>query len=209
MKILLYGGTFDPPHYGHIHNVMSVAATVKPDLVIVMPAGVPPHKAASHTPAELRLAMCACFSELAGTPDIPKLTVSRWEIDAAVCGRANYTVTTLDMLHDANPDAALYLAVGSDMLLTFDEWHEWQRVLKLACLVVESREADDLDALHKKAESLDPDATHILFAHQPALPLSSTQIRQEIAAGQDCGTKLPQCVQEIIKKEKLYATHDS
>ena len=59
MKLLLYGGTFDPPHLGHMNNLRAAMELIAPDRVIVMPAGIPPHKAASSTPAELRLAMCA------------------------------------------------------------------------------------------------------------------------------------------------------
>ena len=70
MKLLLYGGTFDPPHLGHMNNLRAAMDAVKPDRVIVMPAGIPPHKAASATPAQHRLAMCrlAAQEQEAETP---------------------------------------------------------------------------------------------------------------------------------------------
>ena len=71
MKLLLFGGTFDPPHKGHIRLLQSAIDAVQPDKVVVMPAGIPPHKAASATPASLRLTMCQCF-----VPLHPDLTVS-------------------------------------------------------------------------------------------------------------------------------------
>ena len=80
MKVLLYGGTFDPPHNGHLNNLQAAAERVRPDQVVVMPAGVPPHKAASSTPAALRLEMCRCFYALEGTPYLPRIMVSDWEI---------------------------------------------------------------------------------------------------------------------------------
>ena len=89
MKLLLYGGTFDPPHNGHLNNLRAAAGRVRPDLVVVMPAGVPPHKAASATPAALRLEMCRCFYALEGTPGLPRLTVSDWK--CARPGRAAAT----------------------------------------------------------------------------------------------------------------------
>ena len=58
MKALLFGGTFDPPHAGHMNNLRAAMQAVQPDVVLVMPAGIPPHKHASATPGELRLAMC-------------------------------------------------------------------------------------------------------------------------------------------------------
>lgn len=107
MKILLFGGTFDPPHIGHVNNLRAAAALVQPDKIIVMPAGVPPHKAASTTPGELRLAMCACF-----LPVADHVEISRWEIDHA--GRS-FTINTLQMLRGRWPGAALYLCVGGDI----------------------------------------------------------------------------------------------
>ncbi|MCI2046603.1 MAG: nicotinate (nicotinamide) nucleotide adenylyltransferase [Faecalibacterium sp.] len=204
MKILLYGGTFDPPHIGHLHNLQSVAACVRPDQVIVMPAGIPPHKAASQTPAPARLAMCDCFLALAGTADIPRLEVSRWEIDRAAAGEANYTQATLEMLAKRFPGAVLYLAVGSDMLLSFDTWHNWRQDLALATLVVESRETDDAAALRAKAAELDPTGQRVLFAAAPALPMSSTALRGRLAAGDACEDALPPKVRAVIARRGLY-----
>lgn len=75
MKVLLYGGTFDPPHNGHMNNLQAALERVQPDRAIVMPAGIPPHKAASSTPGAVRLAMCQCFTALS-----PAVEVSDWEI---------------------------------------------------------------------------------------------------------------------------------
>ena len=148
MKILLYGGTFDPPHNGHKNNLRAALERVRPDRAIVMPAGTPPHKHASATPAELRLQMCQCFRALS-----PAVEVSDWEIRQ---GGRSYTVHTLEMLRGANPGAELYLCVGSDMLLTFGEWYRWQDMLKMAALVVESRTGTDDAALHAAAAKLEP-----------------------------------------------------
>ena len=78
MKALLFGGTFDPPHAGHMNNLRAAMQAVQPDVVLVMPAGIPPHKHASATPGELRLAMCECFKALG-----PQVQVSQWEVDRA------------------------------------------------------------------------------------------------------------------------------
>ena len=90
MKALLFGGTFDPPHAGHMNNLRAAMQAVQPDVVLVMPAGIPPHKHASATPGELRLAMCECFKALG-----PQVQVSQWEVDRA--GRS-YTYNTVSML---------------------------------------------------------------------------------------------------------------
>ena len=145
-KVLLYGGTFDPPHNGHMNNLRAALELVRPDKAIVMPAGIPPHKKASATPGKVRLAMCQCFTALS-----PAVEVSDWEIAQ---GGRSYTVHTLEMLRDAYPGAELYLCVGSDMLLTFTQWYRWQDMLAMAALVVESREAGDEPALQVAAADL-------------------------------------------------------
>ena len=101
MKILLFGGTFDPPHNGHMNNLRAAMDCVQPDKVIVMPAGIPPHKKASGTEAALRLAMCECFTALS-----PKVEVSDWEVRQ---GGRNYSVNTVEMLRDRYPNDRLYI----------------------------------------------------------------------------------------------------
>ncbi len=207
MKILLYGGTFDPPHNGHLHNLQAVATLVRPDLVWVMPAGVPPHKAASSTPAALRLEMCEAFRALEGTEEVPALTISDWEIRRARAGQANYTVFTLEMLAGRYPGAELYLAVGSDMLLTFTQWRRWQDILRLATLVCQSREDGDAAALADAARRLvadTPGANRILLAGAEAQPMASSRLRAALAAGEDCSHLLPDAAVRVIRREGLY-----
>ncbi len=206
MRLLLYGGTFDPPHNGHLNNLRAAAARVRPDLAVVMPAGVPPHKAASATPAALRLEMCGCFYALAGgpRPAVPRVEVSGWEAEQARAGRRNYTVLTLEMLAREYPGARLYLTVGSDMLFSFERWHRWEDILRLAHAVVVSREVGDDLALHAKAKHLDPSGSRILFAKTEALPMASSELRRRLAAGDACGDALPPAVRQVIAREGLY-----
>lgn len=192
MKILLYGGTFDPPHWGHINNLRAAMQAVQPDKVIVMPAGIPPHKAASATPGSLRLQMCRCFLQLG-----EQVEISDWEISHE--GKS-YTVNTLRMLHSTYPDAQLYLTVGSDMFTSFRTWREWQSILQLATLVVESREADDAAMLAEFANSLCGDGARILFARAKPVPMSSSEIRQGSAGAE----AVPPEVWQIISSRGLY-----
>ena len=201
MKILLYGGSFDPPHNGHLNNLRAAAERVHPDKIVVMPAGTSPFKNAS---GALRLEMCRCFAALAQEPGMPPLEVSGWEVAQAAAGSRNYTVLTLEMLARKNPGAVLYLAIGSDMLLSFDGWHRWQDILRLAHLVVTSRNAGDAPELCAKARQLDPAGQRILFAPVTALPMASSALRQRLAAGEDCETELPEEVRSVIRREGLY-----
>ena len=203
MKILLYGGTFDPPHYGHLNNLRAAASRVQPDEIVVMPAGVSPFKQMSATPGALRAEMCGCFAELAREMGFG-LEVSGWEVEQAEQGRKNYSVLTLEKLARENPGDELYLAIGSDMLLSFDGWHRWQDILRLAHLVVTSRNTGDIPALQAKAEQLDPGGSRVLFAPVTALPMASSDIRARLAGGESCENELPALVQRVIAREGLY-----
>ena len=204
MKVLLYGGTFDPPHNGHLNNLRAAAARVQPDKVVVMPAGLSPFKQKTSAPGALRLEMCSCFHALEEDADtIPQLEVSGWEIEQAAAGNRNYTVLTVEKLARENPGAQLYLAIGSDMLLSFDGWHRWQDILRLAHLVVTSRHVGDDPELHAKALRLDPTGARILFAPVQALPMASSDIRTRLTAGEGCEADLPEAVRAIGEAELI------
>lgn len=196
MKLLLFGGTFDPPHIGHMNLLRGAMQAVQPDLTIVMPAGVPPHKAASMTPGMWRYEMCACFlaleKECGG-----RIEISDWEIHRQ--GR-NYTIDTVTMLEQKYPGAELYLSVGSDMLLTFTEWRRWPELLQKATLVVESRCDGDMGALHRAARALSAEGGRIVFSQVKALPMASSDIR----AGKAPAGALPPETEQIAGKYHLY-----
>ena len=203
MRILLYGGSFDPPHYGHLNNLRAAAARVCPDRVVVMPAGVSPFKQGTSAPGPLRVEMCGCFAELAREMGFG-LEVSGWEVEQAEQGRKNYSVLTLEKLARENPGDELYLAIGSDMLLSFDGWYRWQDILRLARLVVTSRNVGDDPLLHEKAKQLDATGARILFAPVEALPMASSALRARLAAGERCENELPPLVRRVIQREGLY-----
>ncbi len=196
MKILLFGGTFDPPHKGHMNNLQAAMDCVQPDKVIVMPAGIPPHKKASTTDAALRLAMCECFTALS-----PKVEVSDWEVRQ---GGRNYSVNTVEMLHSRYPADSLYMCVGSDMLLGFTRWYRWQDILRLTALVVESREAGDAAALHAAAEELRRQGATVLLAQAQAFPCASSDIRSGRVPRSRWQEVLPPNVIQIVKDNGLY-----
>lgn len=195
-KLLLYGGTFDPPHVGHLNNLRAVMDAVGPDKVLVMPAGTPPHKAASATPAELRLAMCRCFLSVD-----ERVELSRWEIDQ---GGRSFTVNTLRMLHEAWPGARLYLAMGSDMLLSFTAWRDWRGILGLATLVVQSRQGGDGDGLCAAADALRAQGGRVVFAHAAPVPCASSDIRSGAVPPERLPGVLPAEVRDVIHRHDLY-----
>ena len=195
-KLLLFGGTFDPPHNGHMALLSACLAAVRPHRALVMPAGVPPHKQASATPGPLRAEMCGCFKALS-----PCVEVSRWELGQ---GGRNYTVDTLRMLKNAFPGARLHLCLGSDMLLSFCEWRCWREILRLSALVVHSRENGDGPALSAAAQALEAQGAEVIFAPGTVLEISSTQVRALAARGGDISHLVPPGVRRVILREGLY-----
>ena len=157
----------------------------------------------------------SCFARVAVVTQYPQgmelaremgfgLEVSGWEVEQAEQGRKNYSVLTLEKLARENPGDELYLAIGSDMLLSFDGWHRWEDILRLAHLVVTSRNVGDDPALHAKARQLDASGARILFAPVEALPMASSVLRTRLAAGEECENELPVSVRRVIRREGLY-----
>lgn len=194
--IALFGGTFAPPHLGHVHAVETVLRELNPDRVLIMPTAIPPHKVkvGGDTP-EIRLEMCrAAFGQL------DKTEVSSYEIDK---GGVSYTVETLE--HLRNAENKIYLLCGSDMFLTLDSWYRAERIFELASIVCMPRYDSDFERLSAKKriyeEKFNAD---VCVIETDALELSSTEVREQIAGGEDLNGFLPEGVIEIIRREKLY-----
>lgn len=197
-KLLLLGGTFDPPHNGHMSLLRSALAAVQPDRVVVMPTGIPPHKEGGHTPGALRMEMCACFATL-----FPALTVSDLELRRA--GKS-YTIDTVQTLLQTHANTRVFLPMGSDMLLYFRKWRSWQELARLTTLVVLCRSAQDEAAVASYAQSLRDDGAQVLLAQGTLCEVSSTEIRAKAARGEDISALVPPDVAQIIAAHRLYCT---
>ena len=143
MKICIYGGSFNPPHLGHTAALRAVRAAIRPDLTLVIPDRIPPHKeltAGSPEPAERLLMTMLAFS---GEPGVE---VSDMELHRS--GKS-YTADTVRELRACNPDAELYLVIGTDMLTTFEEWHDFRYLLGQVTLVALARTGDEHDEVER------------------------------------------------------------
>ncbi len=194
--VLVFGGAFDPPHNGHLYFLQNAIAAVDPDLVLVMPTGISPHKAASLTPARLRLQMCSCFLPLDG-----RIRICDHELRQK--GK-NYTIDTVAWLERRYPGARLVLAVGSDMLLHFERWHCWQQLLQHVTLCVQCRQNEDAAALQDKARQLQALGGQVVLCEQKAWEISSTQLRTMAAEGRDIIRLVPASVVHLIARHRLY-----
>lgn len=178
MKIAIYGGSFNPPHLGHYSAACAVVDAIHPDKLLIMPANLPPHKLlAPNSPSpEERLTMCRL-----AFGDIPCAEVSDLELSR---GGLSYTSDTVSQLRKAWPDDALYLLIGTDMLLSFTAWHEFEYILSECTLLVLSRDYGEDARLTEAAEHLRAQY-HASVRVIPCAPVpaASTVIRQEISQG--------------------------
>ena len=197
-RIALFGGTFDPPHRGHLGIAAAAADAFALDAVLFAPVGLQPLKAGlTATPFHHRLAMV----ELACTAD-PRFIASTLDAPQSH-GAPNYTVDTLAALRQQIPEAKLYSLAGADSFLTLRQWREPERLLALAEWIVVSRPGfplNDLSALHLKPE--ERVRVHLLETVHDEV--SATQLRERLSKGEPCDDLLPSKVAEYIRQHRLY-----
>ncbi len=195
--IAFYGGTFSPPHIGHIHAVRAFAEYVKPDKLLIIPTAIPPHKqSVDGASDEERLEMCRLAFH-----DIPGAEISDLELRR---GGKSYTADTIAAL-SADGDRVAML-IGTDMLLTLDSWYHPEYIFAHADLYCIRREDDPEMALRieeKNHSYLAQYGKSVCVIPARALPLSSTMIREAIATGM-YREYLPPDVAAYIEERRLY-----
>jgi len=188
----VFGGSFDPPHVGHLIVAQDVVENLSLDRLLLVPAARSPHKATeAPAPADSRVRMLE-----AAVGDHPKLEVSRIEVDR---GGASYTVDTLQTLREASPADDLFLLIGADQLRAFASWRAPDEVARLARLVVMARDG-------VSAEGADPllDVTYETVA-VTRVDVSSTDIRRRLREGRSIRYLVPEAVRRIIEVERIYS----
>ncbi len=206
MKIGVYGGTFNPPHLGHLAAARTAIEVLKLDKLLLVPAAVPPHKdLPQETPAlEHRLAM---VEKMADGLQLPKVVeVSQLELERS--GKS-YTSDTLKAIHDQYPGAELWLLMGTDMFLTLHQWHDPSEILKLAGVCAFGRTEQDGEALfapQREYLSRTYQAKITTITLPGLVDISSTQLRKLLAQGGG-ESYLHPSVYGYILMNGLYGTH--
>ena len=199
-NIGLLGGTFNPIHMGHLTLAQNFLAQLSLDEVVLIPDKSPVHKPELDlAPGEDRLTMCEIAA--AGAPGI---TVDDVELRRK---EKSYTVLTLEDYRRCHPQAQLYFLMGTDMFLTLEGWHQYERLFQLAVMCVGARDSGEetliLDAL-KRYRQYYPIRAEVLRA--PPFPVSSTQLRERLRRGETTEGLLPPGVKEYIERRGLYGT---
>ncbi len=204
MKIGVYGGTFNPPHLGHITAARAVFDLLGLDKLIWVPAGLPPHKdlPAGSPTADQRLEMTRLAAEQMGLGD--RAEVADLEIRRE--GRS-YTSQTLAQLHDRYPGAQLWLLMGTDMFLTLHTWHAPEEIFSLAGIAAFGRTEEDTEELFAVQRAhlyhVYPDARLFTLTIPGVVEISSTELRERLARGEG-GSLLAPAVYGYILREGLY-----
>ena len=172
MRIVFYGGSFNPPHCGHVEAAMTISELLKPDKLLIIPSNIPPHKelAEGSPDAQERLLL----TKLAFA-DVPEAEVTDMELHRE--GKS-YTATTVEQLLAQYPEAEMYLALGTDMLLSFEEWYRFRFLLETLTLAVFIRSEGEEAEMLRHAEYLKQQygARIIPLRHEPKA-MSSRDIR--------------------------------
>jgi len=206
----LFGGTFDPVHYGHLLPVEALAEAINLERVIIMPNNVPPHRPQPEATSQQRKTMLALAIN-----DRPLFTLDERELQRDT---PSYTAETLALWRqESGPARPLAFIIGQDSLLSFPTWYRYDSILSYCHLIVCRRPGYALemrDATHQRwlEQHLTTDARElhtlpagkIFLAQTPWFDISATQIRQRLQQNQPCDDLLPPAVLDYIVQQGLY-----
>jgi nicotinate-nucleotide adenylyltransferase len=197
VRIGILGGTFNPPHLGHLICAQEAYLQLGLDRVTLIPARIPPHKRVEEEPGpDHRLELCR-----AAVDDDDRFDVS--DVEIAREG-ASYTVDTLELLHSRESERELFLIVGGDIAAGLPRWREPERVLSLATLAVAGRRGTSRTEVDEALSGL-RGGERARFFQMPTIGVSSTVLRRRVRAGQPIRYYVPDAVASYIDRHRLYA----
>jgi len=196
VRLGILGGTFNPPHLGHLVCAQEAYRELELDRVMLIPAGIPPHKPVEHEPGpEHRLALCRLAVQ-----DDDRFVVSELELDR---DGPSYTVDTLEALKSQAPTNELVLIVGGDIAVGLPQWREPERVLQLATIAIAKRYGTARASVQAALGGLSG-GERASFFQMPRVGISSTMVRRRVRAGQPIRYFVPDLVVEYIERHGLY-----
>lgn len=197
MKIGIYGGTFNPPHAGHIKAAGDAVKALDLDKLLVIPTAQPPHKELPETSAtaEQRLEMARLAFGNVEKAEVCDIELTR--------GGRSYTVDTVAALREIYPGDELWLIMGGDMFYSLTSWYQFEKLLNEVCFAVADR-ADESDKLKEHAEHMRHDwAARVEFIPERPIEISSTELRQRLENAEGRELLSPE-VYAYIVKNRLY-----
>lgn len=200
MRLGVYGGTFSPVHFGHVRAARAFIRELALDKLLIVPASVPPHKSAEGIlPADERLKLSR---RAFGGISFAKVS----DIEVTREGKS-YTFDTLSALRAEGYDD-LYLLCGTDMMMTFDTWYRFEDIFSLATVALAQRYVLSADEKRKIDEKIayykERYGARIIELKVKPTEISSTELREMIARGEDVSGLIPAKEYAYIKKKGLY-----
>lgn len=197
-KVVIFGGTFNPIHLGHIEIINKVLELGSFDRVIVMPTALPPHKISSDLACDAdRFEMCRLATE-----GMDKVEVSDLEL---LRGGKSYTYDTLKHFKNTQPEIDLSLVCGGDMIVTFKEWYRYEDVLKLADIIAVKRVGIDNDEFKEAVVDLINIGGVVDVLKGEISDISSTEIKKHLNDKEYLIRFLPEKVYNYILTNNLYS----
>ena len=197
MRILVFGGTFNPVHNGHVQMLKKAQEVISPDLTLVIPTFLPPHKSVSDDflSSGDRLNMCKLAFDL-----LESTEVSDIEIEAKV---KSYSVITFSKLHKIYPDAEFVMLCGADMFLTLKTWYKYDELIKLTAFCGLPRKVGTTE-LNDYAKIVEQDGGKCIIIDETVTDISSTELRRMIIDNIDVSDFVPEKVCEYIENNNLF-----
>ncbi len=196
------GGTFNPPHKGHINAARAAQDALRLDKLIFIPDNAPPHKEMPELSpsADVRFEM----TRLAASEVFAEVS----DIELRRGGRS-YTVDTLSEISKIYPSDELWLIVGTDMFLSMETWRNPEKLFSLACVAVVPRADGDIESLFRHSEKLSEKyGAHCRIIETGAVTISSSDIRDSISRG-ELRKYIPASVYNYIKEHELYGVREA
>lgn len=209
----IFGGTFDPIHYGHLRTAFEILQALRFDEVRFMPCGNPPHRETPIADAGLRLEMVRAATEAQHGFFVDDRELQR--------DGPSYSVDTLSALRSEFPLRPIGFIIGMDAFLSLPKWYHWRQILQLAHVVVAHRpgwRAPDIGPLgelladrgtHRIDDLHKAKAGHIYIHDVTQLEISSSEIRELVSMGRDPRFLIPDAVRDVITKSGCYESHVS
>ena len=201
-RVGILGGSFNPPHNGHVQLASTAADRLELDRVVLVPAGVAPHKTIESDPgSDVRFELCGIAAE----------RLDRIEASDIEVGRPgpSWTVETLRAMKSADPEGELVLLLGQDMAMSLKSWREPEAIVKLAQVAWVARGAQTEAELKQVEQQISSEVRELggdepVCLAMPHVDVSSTQIRERVAAGDPITDLVPAGVEWVIAERGLY-----
>lgn len=197
MKIGVFGGTFDPIHFGHLIMASFIYDEMKLDRIMFLPSGNPPHKTNKKISDEkIRADMVKAAIE-----NDPRFEISLIEHGGS---EPDYTINTMSKLCEMNPENEYYFIIGGDSLRNIESWYRYEELLNLIQFIVIDRVSRDEKPLLELVEKFNKNAKGLHYLNMPLIELSSTLIRLRVRENKSIEYMTPKEVIDLIEENGLY-----